>query len=145
MVETIEIKYLDSENNPYRMKMTENGDWCDCYAFSDLSLKAGEFGYVNLGFSCRLPKGYEAHLAPRSSTFKNFGVLQTNGVGVIDQSYCGNDDIWMMPVYATRDTKICRGDRPCQFRIVKKQPDINFAEVNFLSDENRGGFGSTGV
>lgn len=144
MVETIKVKYLDPENTNY-MQMTENGDWCDCYAFSDLSLKAGEFGYVNLGFACQLPDGYEAHLAPRSSTFKNFGVLQTNGVGIIDNSFCGDSDVWMMPVYATRDTEIHKGDRPCQFRIVKKQPDIEFVEVTSLGNEDRGGFGSTGV
>ena len=142
MTETIQIKYLPKAPH---MKQTEYGDWIDCFAYEDIALKKGEYGYVNLGFSCKLPEGYEAHLAPRSSTFKNFGVIQTNGVGVIDESYCGNDDIWMMPVYALRDTVIEKGKRPCQFRIVKKQPTVLFNEVVDLKNPDRSGFGSTGA
>ena len=93
----------------------------------------------------RLPEGYEAHVAPRSSTFKNFGVIQTNSVGVIDNSYCGEEDEWRMAAYALRDTVIRKNDRICQFRIVEKQPGLNFIEVERLDDTDRGGFGSTGV
>lgn len=139
--ETIKIKYLPGAA---RMEMTEKGDWIDCYAYKDVTLKKGEYGYVNLGFACQLPKGYEAHVAPRSSTFKHFEVIQTNGVGIIDESYNGNDDIWMMPVLAIRDTIIKKGERPCQFRIMKKQPKVEFKEVIDLHNETRGGFGSTG-
>ena len=126
------------------MKMTDKGDWCDCFSYEDVTLKKGEYGYVNLGFACQLPAGYEAHLAPRSSTFKHFGVIQTNGVGIIDESFNSNADLWMMPVYAMRDTVIKKGERPCQFRIMKKQPKIEFEEVKDLHNETRGGFGSTG-
>ena len=139
--ETIKIKYLPGAA---RMEMTDKGDWIDCYTYEDVTLKKGEYGYVNLGFACQLPKGYEAHVAPRSSTFKHFGVIQTNGVGIIDESYNGNDDIWMMPVLAIRDTVIKKGERPCQFRIMKKQPNVEFKEVVDLHNETRGGFGSTG-
>lgn len=141
MVETIRIKYLDGAT---RMKQTELGSWIDCYCYSDIVLKAGEYGYVNLGFACQLPEGYEAHLAPRSSTFKHFGILQQNHVGVIDPNFNGNNDTWMMPVYATRDTVIKAGERPCQFRIMKVQPEIEFIECDDLENESRGGFGSTG-
>jgi dUTP pyrophosphatase len=92
----------------------------------------------------QLPQGYEAHIAPRSSTFKNWGIIQVNSVGVIDESYCGDDDEWKMPVYATRDATIEKGDRICQFRIVEKQPMIEFNVVSHLDNENRGGFGSSG-
>lgn len=91
-----------------------------------------------------LPKGYEAHIVPRSSTFKNFGIIQTNHQGVVDGSYCGDNDQWFMPVYAMRDTRISCNDRICQFRIVKNQPEIVFQEVTTLQENNRGGFGSTG-
>ena len=139
--ETIKIKYLPGAAH---MEMTDKGDWCDCFSYEDVTLKKGEYGYVNLGFACQLPEGYEAHVAPRSSTFKHFGVVQTNSVGIIDESYNGNDDIWMMPVLAIRDTIIKKGERPCQFRIMKKQSKIEFEEVADLHNETRGGFGSTG-
>lgn len=140
-VETIKIKYLPGAAH---MEMTDKGDWCDCFSYEDVTLKKGEYGYVNLGFACQLPAGYEAHLAPRSSTFKHFGVIQTNGFGIIDESFNSNADLWMMPVYAMRDTIIKKGERPCQFRIMKKQPKIEFEEVKDLHNEIRGGFGSTG-
>ena len=92
----------------------------------------------------KLPEGYEAHVVPRSSTFKNFGVIQTNHMGVIDGSYCGDNDMWRMPVLAVRDTQIHVNDRICQFRIMKNQPAINFNEVERLEETDRGGFGSTG-
>ncbi len=119
-------------------------DWIDLRASEDVELKAGEFKLIPLGVAMELPKGYEAHLVPRSSTFKNYGILQTNSCGIIDCSYCGDEDMWRMPVYATRDTMIHQNDRICQFRIVENQPKITFDEVESLGNADRGGFGSTG-
>ena len=119
-------------------------DWIDLRASEDVELKAGEFKLIPLGVAMELPKGYEAHLVPRSSTFKNYGILQTNSCGIIDCSYCGDEDMWRMPVYATRDTVIHQNDRICQFRIVENQPKITFDEVESLGNADRGGFGSTG-
>ena len=99
---------------------------------------------VPLGVAMELPKGYEAHLVPRSSTFKTWGLLQTNSMGVVDGSYCGDNDMWRMPVYATRDTVIHVNDRICQFRIMENQPKIQFEEVKALTGVDRGGFGTTG-
>ena len=109
-----------------------------------MSLKAGDFALINMGISVQLPRGYEMIIAARSSTFKNFGLIQTNAIGVVDESYCGDDDIIMMPVYATRDTQVHVNDRLCQFRILRHQPEIVFEEVDSLENESRGGFGSTG-
>ena len=142
MTETIKIKYLPGAA---RMEKVEKGDWVDCFDHEDVTLHKGERAYINLGFSCQLPEGYEAILAPRSSTFKRWGLLQTNSIGVIDSTYCGNDDIWMMPVFATRDITIPKETRLCQFRIQKVQPDIEFEEVEDLGNEQRGGLGSTGA
>lgn len=139
------------------------GDWIDLRAAENVFINEGEFALIPLGISMKLPEGYEAHIAPRSSTFKNYGIIQTNGIGVIDNSYSGTNDIWKMPVYCLKSntdtfygnefvyeyeikgTHIRKGDRICQFRIVKKQPDIEFEEVMFLDETDRGGFGSTGV
>ena len=142
-VEKILIKYHDDEL--VRIEKIEKGDWVDLRAAEEVSFKAGEFKLISLGVSMRLPEGYEAHIAPRSSTFKNYGILQTNSVGVVDHSYCGDNDIWKMPVYATRDTVIRKNDRICQFRIVACQPSLVFEEADSLGGEDRGGFGSTGV
>lgn len=120
-------------------------DWVDLRAAEDIELKQGEYRLISLGVSMKLPDGYEAHIAPRSSTFKNFGIICVNSFGIIDNSYSGNDDIWKFPALAMRDTQIKKNDRICQFRIVKKQPDIEFVEVEYLSGKNRGGIGSTGV
>ena len=92
-----------------------------------------------------LPQGYEAHIVPRSSTFKNFGLIQTNSCGVVDCTYCGDEDMWRMPVYAVRDTVIHVNDRICQFRIMENQPQIQFEQVEQLNNQNRGGFGTTGL
>lgn len=121
------------------------GDWIDLRAAEDVEIKAGEFKLINLGIAMQLPKGYEAHVVPRSSTYKNFGIIQTNSVGIIDNSYCGNDDVWFYPAYALRDTVIHKNDRICQFRIVKSQPKIKFSIfAEFKNAINRGGHGSTG-
>jgi dUTP pyrophosphatase len=121
-----------------------NGDWIDLRAAEDAELKSGDFKLISLGISVKLPRGYEAHIVPRSSTFKNWGIIQANHMGVIDNSYSGNNDIWMFPAIALRDTKICKNDRICQFRIMKKQPMTGFNTVDYLEDPDRGGFGSSG-
>lgn len=142
-MEEIKIKYhADIEH----IKKIEQGDWIDLRAAEDVNLKFGQSKVISLGVSMELPDGYEAHVAPRSSTFKNFGIILVNGIGIIDNSYCGNDDIWMFPALCMNQegTVIKKGDRICQFRIVKKQPEIRFTEVENLNKKNRGGIGSTG-
>lgn len=139
----IKIKYFNENQN--KIEKIAKGDWIDLRAIEDMELKKGDFALVHLGVAMQLPQGYEAHLAPRSSTFKKWGIIQTNSIGVIDESYCGDHDEWMMPVLAVRDTKINAGDRVCQFRIMEKQPHIDFEVVNNLQNEDRGGFGSTGA
>ena len=119
-------------------------DWIDLRAAEDVTLKKGEFKLISLGISMELPAGYEAVIVPRSSTYKNFGIIQTNHMGVIDESYCGDDDVYKMPVLALRDTEIHVNDRICQFRIQRHQPKIVFEEVESLGNKNRGGIGSTG-
>lgn len=144
MYETIKVKYFTDKIEKLKYIGGEKSNWIDLRSAEDVILKCGESKLIPLGVAMELPTGYEAHIVPRSSTFKNFGVIQTNHMGVIDESYCGDKDQWYMPVYALRDTKIHVNDRICQFRIVKHQPQINFNEVNSLENNNRGGFGSTG-
>lgn len=139
----IKIKYFRDDIE--RIKKIEQGDWIDLRVAEDTELKAGEFKLIPLGVGMILPDGYEAHVVPRSSTFMKFGVIQTNHFGIIDNSYCGENDQWYFPAYALRDTILHKNDRICQFRIVKKQDEIEFEEVERLKDKNRGGFGSTGV
>ncbi|WP_407441537.1 dUTP diphosphatase [Fibrobacter sp.] len=139
----ITIQYLD-DTIPRLTYVGGKSDWIDLSAAETVTLKKGEFRLIHLGVAMKLPEGYEAHLAPRSSTFKNFKILQTNSVGVVDSSYCGKGDWWKMPVYATEDTTIEKGSRIAQFRIMRIQPVITFME-GVLGDEDRGGFGSTGV
>lgn len=140
----IKIKYFTDEIEKLTY-IDGKSDWIDLRASEDIELKAGEFNLIPLGVAMQLPKGYEAHLVPRSSTFKTWGLIQTNSMGVIDESYCGDNDQWKMPVYATRDTVIHRNDRICQFRIMEHQPQIEFEEVNTLGNKDRKGFGSTGT
>lgn len=139
----IKIKYYDNEID--KIEKIEKGDWIDLRSAEDVELKAGEFKLIKLGVGMILPQGYEAHIVPRSSTFKNFGVIQTNHCGIIDESYCGDNDQWRFPAYALRDTIIKKNDRICQFRIVKKQPEVTFTIVDHLKETDRGGFGSTGT
>ena len=120
-------------------------DWIDLRAAEDVSLKKDEHALIPLGIAMELPEGYEAHIVPRSSTFKNFGIIQTNHMGVIDNSYCGDNDQWFFPALAVRDTVIKKGDRICQFRIMQNQPALTFEECEHLKSGDRGGFGSTGV
>jgi len=139
----IKIKYHDEELE--KLNMIPNGDWIDLRSAENVEIKRGEFALISLGVSMQLPEGTEAHIVPRSSTFKNFGILQTNHMGVIDSSYCGNNDIWKFPALAVRDTIILKNDRICQFRIIEKQPKIEFETVEKLENKERGGFGSTGI
>lgn len=126
------------------LEMVENGDWIDLRVAEDVHMKAGEFRIISLGVSMKLPEGYEAHIVPRSSTFKVWGILQTNHMGVIDNSYCGDDDIWGFPALATRDVHIEKNSRICQFRLVKKMKKVDFKTVKSLGNKNRGGWGSSG-
>lgn len=143
MSEVIKIQYIDDSIE--RLKYIDGkSDWIDLRSAEDVVLKKGEYKLIHLGVAMKLPDGYEAHIVPRSSTYKNFGIIQTNSKGVIDASYCGCEDWWRMPVYAIRDTEIHKNDRICQFRVVKNQPVIEFEET-VLEDKNRGGFGSTGI
>lgn len=137
----IKIKYFTDIE---KIKQIPNGDWVDLRSAKDITLKKGEFAIIPLGVGMKLPFGYEAHIVPRSSTYKNYGIIQTNHMGVIDNSYSGDNDQWGMPVIAMRDTTIHKNDRICQFRITQKQPDFEFTEVDCLDTKSRGGFGSTG-
>lgn len=141
------MKLLIKYHHPdlQRLSRLEIGNWIDLRAAEDVTLHTGDFKMISLGISVRLPKGYEAHIAPRSSSFSKWGFLQVNSVGVIDESYCGEQDIWKLPVYATRDAEIRFNDRICQFRIMPVMPDVELLEVESLDAPNRGGFGSTGT
>ena len=140
----IKIKYLNDEIT--RLEYIDGkSDWIDLRAAEEVELKAGEFKLIHLGVAMQLPEGYEAHIVPRSSTFKKWGIIQTNHCGIVDNTYCGPNDWWRMPVFALRDTKIEVNDRICQFRIQKNQPTLVFNEVEETEADNRGGFGSTGT
>ena len=143
-MEKIQIKYFTDKIEKLRY-IDGKSDWIDLRAAQDVELKKGEYKLIPLGVAMKLPKGYEAHIVPSSLTFKNFGIIQTNHQGVVDESYSGDDDQWFMPVYATRDTVIHVNDRICQFRLMEHQPAIEFEEMQELEKENRGGFGSTGI
>ncbi|MCH5334104.1 MAG: dUTP diphosphatase [Agathobacter sp.] len=142
-METIRIKYF-TDSIEKLTYIDGKSDWIDLRASEEVSLKAGDFALIPLGVAMELPKGYEAHIVPRSSTFKTWGLLQTNSMGVVDSSYCGDNDMWRMPVYATRDVVIHVNDRIAQFRIMENQPTLVFEETKHLGNSDRGGFGSTG-
>lgn len=141
--ETIRIKYHSKEIQKLEY-IDGKSDWIDLRSAEHVTLKKGEFHLIKLGVSMQLPEGYEAVIVPRSSTYLNFGIIQTNHMGVVDESYCGDNDVWMMPALAMRDTEINVNDRICQFRIQKHQPQIIFDEVEHLDNSDRGGIGSTG-
>lgn len=143
-MEKLFVKYFTDRIDPL-CYVGGKSDWIDLHAAEEVTLKAGEFRLIPLGVAIALPAGYEAHIAPRSSTFRNFGILQTNSVGVVDQSYCGDNDEWKLPVYATRDVTIPCNARICQFRIMRNQPELEFVQVEHLQGTDRGGFGSTGL
>lgn len=140
----LSIRYLSDSIEKLRY-IDGKSDWIDLRAAEDIELKAGEFKLIPLGIAVKLPAGYEAHIVPRSSTFKNYGILQANHMGVVDESYCGDNDQWFFPALAMRDTVIHTNDRICQFRIMEHQPALEFVETEHLSDSDRGGFGSTGI
>lgn len=142
-METIRIKYFTDKIEKLAY-IDGKSDWIDLRAAEEIEMKKGEFKLIPLGVAMELPKGYEAHVVPRSSTFKNYGIIQTNHQGVIDGSYCGDNDQWFMPAYAVRDTVIHTNDRICQFRIMENQPKLTFEEVKHLENADRGGHGSTG-
>ena len=151
----IRIKYFD---NATKLKKITKGNWIDVYANKDVFVKCGERAMVPLGFALELPEGWEGHLAPRSSTFKTWGIIQTNSVGVVDDTYIGDNDQWNMPVYClqgkdlesengeeVKGTWIRKGDKIGQFRIMEVMPEIDFEEVESFGNEDRGGFGTTGT
>lgn len=140
-MKTITIKYL-RDIKP--IESISNGDWIDLRAGETISLSAGEYALIPLGVAMQLPDGYEAQIIPRSSTFSKWGIILANSMGLIDESYCGDNDEWHMPVIAFRRTTIHKNDRICQFRIVEHMPDVEIVRVNNLGNANRGGFGSTG-
>ena len=142
-MERIKVKYMSDKIS--RLEKISIGDWVDLRASEEVNIKAGDTALISLGVAMELPIGYEAYLAPRSSTAIKLGVIQTNSIGIIDNSYSGTNDIWRFPALAVRDTVINKNDRICQFRIVKKQPTIDFIEVTKLDNEDRGGIGSTGI
>ena len=151
----IRIKYFD---NATKLKKITKGNWIDVYANKDVFVKCGEKKMVPLGFALELPEGWEGHLAPRSSTFKTWGIIQTNSVGVVDDTYIGDNDQWHMPVYCLqgkdlesengeeiKGTWIRKGDKIGQFRIMEVMPEIEFEEVESFGNKDRGGFGTTGT
>ena len=138
----VKIKYFSDIE---KIKKFKYGDWIDLRSAEDVELKAGDFKIIKLGIGMKLPYGWEAHVAPRSSTYKNFGIICANSFGIIDNSYCGDEDEWGFPAIALRDTTIHKNDRICQFRVVEKQPSIDFVEVGHLDKVSRGGFGTSGV
>lgn len=143
MEEKIKIKYHVKELEKL-CYIDGKSDWIDLRVAEDVKMKAGEFRLISMGISVELPKGYEMWILPRSSAFKNFGVIQTNAMGVVDESFCGDNDIIHMPILAMRDTEMHINDRIGQFRIAKHQAEIHFVEVEHLNHADRGGFGTTG-
>lgn len=142
---TLKIKVLYHNKDLIKIQNINIGDWTDLRAAEDLNLKAMDFRLIDLGISVQIPEGYEMHIAPRGSTYKNFGIIQVNSPGVLDESYSGDDDIVRMPALALRDTEIKLNDRICQCRLVPKQPKTTWEEVTTLGNATRGGFGSTGT
>lgn len=142
-IEKIKVKYFDKDIE--KLKITPNGDWIDLRSAETVHLKKGEFHLIPLGVGMKLPEGYEANIVPRSSTYKNFKIIQTNCFAVIDNSYSGDSDQWFYPVVAMEDTIIHKNDRICQFRINEKMPMVEFEEVEHLDEVSRGGFGSSGI
>ena len=140
-MEIIKIKYLRDIQKIERFNV---GDWIDLRAAETVVMKAGEYRMIPLGVAMELPKGYEALVAPRSSTFKKYGIILANSIGVIDEAYKGDNDEWNFLAYAVKNTKIHKNERICQFRIIQHQPLIHLQEVESLGNDDRGGIGSTG-
>ena len=143
-IEALEIKIKYHSEDLAKIVKIPVGDWIDLRSAVRVDMNAGDFLKIPLGISVKLPEGYEAHVLPRSSTFDKWGIIMANSMGIIDESYCGERDIWAFPALAFRNTTIFKGDRICQFRIMKKMPEVKFTEVEHMEDADRGGFGSTG-
>lgn len=139
----LKIKYHIKELEKLRY-IDGKSDWIDLRVAENVSMKQGEYRLISMGISVEIPKGYEMLIVPRSSAYKNFGILQTNAMGVVDESFCGDNDIIHMPILAMRDTEIHINDRIGQFRLMPHQPEVHFIEVDHLDNEDRGGFGTTG-
>ena len=139
----IKIKYMDKDLKP--IDAAHKGEWIDLRSAETIEMNAGEFRKIRLGVAMQLPPGYEAIIAPRSSTFDKWGIIFLNSIGIIDNLYCGDNDEWHVAVMALRKTKIHKNDRICQFRILHGQPSLQFIEVEHMDSPDRGGFGSTGV
>ncbi len=140
----IEIRYLSDRIEPLRY-IDGKSDWIDLRASEEINMKAGEFRLIPLGVAMKLPEGYEAYVVSRSSLYRNYGIIQANSFGIVDESYCGDNDEWFFPALALRDTTVHVNDRICQFRIMKHQPEISFTVREHLEGEDRGGFGTTGT
>lgn len=142
----MEIKVTYHNDKIKRLERIKQGDWIDLAAAKDYYIERGAFALIDFGITIKVRKDYETWIVPRSSTFKKYGLIQTNGIGIIDSSYCGENDIIKMPVYATRDCYVKQGERIAQFRIIKSMSDIDIKEraVIDITEESRGGFGSTG-
>ncbi len=139
----LKIKYHVKELEKLRY-IDGKSDWIDLRVAENVSMKQGEYRLISMGISVEIPKGYEMLIVPRSSAYKNFGILQTNAMGVVDESFCGDNDIIHMPILAMRDTELHINDRIGQFRLMPHQPEVHFIEVDHLDNEDRGGFGTTG-
>lgn len=142
VTETIKIKYLDA--NIDRIGKIDVGDWIDLRAAEDVILYAGEYKAIPLGVAMQLPDGYEAFMIPRSGTYKKHGILMANSIGLVDESYKGDNDEWHFPALAIHGGRVNKNERICQFRIIKHQPSVVFEEVESLGNKSRGGLGSTG-
>ena len=140
-MEQIKVKYT---RGVMKIERFNCGDWIDLRAAEEVRIEKGQFKMIPLGVCMELPNGYEALIAPRSSTFKNLGIVMANSIGVVDESYCGDNDEWHFPAFATRDTVVHKNERICQFRIIQHQPLIHLIEVDHLGNADRGGIGSTG-
>lgn len=133
---------INTHGNPIPV---QHGEWVDLYCAEDVVMKKGDFRIISLGVSMEMPPGYYAQVVPRSSTCKNFGIMMANSIGVVENAYCGDNDIWGFPAHAIRDTEIPKGTRICQFCVKKCEENIELEQVEFLGNPDRGGFGSTGT
>lgn len=145
-MQKIKVKFFDKEVYPEGLQKIggKKSDWIDLRASVDVDMKQGDLVYIPLGVAMQLPEGYEALVAPRSSMPKNYLIMQANSIGIIDETFCGDNDEWKLPAYAIRDTQIKKGERVCQFRIIEHQPEINFEICDLLGNKDRGGWGSSG-
>ena len=135
----VKIKYFDKS----LPELECHGDWIDLYNKEEITIKMAEHKLIDLNIAMQLPKGFEAHILPRSSTFKNYGLIVTNSMGMIDNGYCGDNDEWKLSVIGTKEVTIPKGSRIAQFRIIPSQ-NVKLKTVGSLNRSNRGGFGSSG-